>query len=188
MSSPRGSTARFCRLTSPPLSSIDPDSPAIGYRAAALLDDLMGGAPVPAEPIWIPARGAVTRQSTDSLAIEDADLAQALAFIRERACQGIDVDDVVRNVGISRATLERKFAAGLQITPRQAIVRVQIDRVKCLLAETVYPLDEIADRTGYKTQSHLSVAFKRETGATPGEYRRQRFRSAASQPPVGEMI
>jgi LacI family transcriptional regulator len=162
----------LCRLTSPPLSSIDPDSPTIGHHAASLLDALMRGNAPPTEPIWIPARGVVTRQSTDTLAIQDEDLVQAVAFIRERACQGIDVEDVVRAVGVSRATLERKFAACLQTTPRHAILRVQMDRVKWLLAESDCSLDQIAQRTGYKTQSHLSVAFKRETGVTPGEYRK----------------
>ena len=164
----------LCRLTSPPLSSIDPDSPAIGHRAASLLDDLMRGVAAPTEPIWVPARGVVTRQSTDTLAIQDDDLVQAVAFIRELACQGIAVEDVVRAVGVSRATLERKFAACLQTTPRRAILRVQIDRIKCLLTESDCSLDQIAQRTGYKTQSHLSVAFKRETGLTPGEYRKGR--------------
>lgn len=162
----------LCRLTSPPLSSIDLDAPTIGYRAASLLDGLMRGTGIPLEPIWIPAHGVITRQSTDTLAIEDADLAQAMAFIRQRACDGIDVKDVVQSVCISRATLERKFATCLQTTPRQAILRVQMERVKCLLAETSYPLEQIAQWTGYRTQSHLSVAFKREMGLTPGEYRK----------------
>jgi LacI family transcriptional regulator len=162
----------LCRLTSPPLSSIDPDSPAIGFRAASLLDDLMRGATPSADPVWVPARGVVTRQSTDTLAIEDEDLARAMSFIRERACTGIGVNEVVASVGVSRATLERKFAACLQSTPRQAIVRVQMERVKCLLAETDYSLEQIAHWTGYKTQSHLSVAFKRETGMTPGAFRK----------------
>ena len=160
----------LCRLTSPPLSSIDLAAPSIGYRAASLLYDLMRGIAAP-EPIWIPAHDVVTRQSTDTLAIEDCDLTWALAFIREHACEGINVEDVVQKVGISRATLERKFAGCLQTTPRQAILHVQIERVKCLLTETGHTLEQIAGWTGYKTQSHLSVAFKRETGLTPGEYR-----------------
>jgi LacI family transcriptional regulator len=161
----------LCRLASPPLSSIDPDSPTIGYRAAALLDDLMCSGATGTEPIWVPAHGVVTRQSTDTLAIPDEDLARAMGFIRERACTGISVEDVVESVGVSRATLERKFSAHLQTTPRQAILRAQMERVKWLLAETNYSLEEIAERTGYKSQSHLSVAFKREFGRTPGEYR-----------------
>jgi LacI family transcriptional regulator len=164
----------LCRLTSPPLSSIDPDSPTIGYRAAALLDEMMRGGAAPSESIWIPARGVVVRQSTDTLAIADEDLVRAMSFIRERACTGIGVEDVVDNVGVSRATLERKFAAGLQTTPRQAILRVQMERVKYLLAETNYSLEEIAGWTGYKSQSHLSVVFKREFGLTPGAYRKHR--------------
>lgn len=177
----------LCRLTSPPLSSIDLDSSSIGYRAASLLDDLMRGATAPSEPILIPAHGVVTRQSTDSLAIEDVDLALALAFIRQHACEGIDVEDVVQNVCISRATLERKFSACLQTTPRQAILRVQMDRVKCLLAETNHPLERIAEWTGYKTQSHLSVAFKREVGLTPGEYRKERSCDVCRQGRGGRM-
>ena len=162
----------LCRLTSPPLSSIDLDSPTIGNLAASLLDDLMRGGTAPSEPIWVPARTIVTRQSTDTLAIEDTDLISSLAFIREHACEGIGVGDVVRSVSISRATLERKFATHLQTTPRRAIVRIQIERVKCLLAETKDSLERIAQWTGFKTQSHLSVTFKRETGVTPGDYRK----------------
>ncbi len=161
----------LCRLTSPPLSSIDPDSPTIGYRAAALLDALMQGAPPPADPIWVPAHGVVARQSTATTAIADQDLVRALSFIRERACTGIDVADVVQHVGVSRATLERKFDAMLGTTPRQAIMHVQMERVKLLLAETSWPLERIAAATGYKTQSHLSVVFKRVAGLTPGAYR-----------------
>lgn len=168
----------LCRLTSPPLSSIDPDSPTIGYRAAAILDDLMRGVALASEPIWVPAHGVVIRQSTDTLAIADQDLARAMGFIRERACTGIGVEDVVENAGISRATLERKFSACLQITPRQAILKAQMERVKWLLAETNHSLEQIARRTGYKSQSHLSVAFKREFGCTPGEYRKTACRGA----------
>jgi len=171
----------ICRLTSPPLSSIDPDSPTIGYRAAGLLDEMMQGGRSPSDPVFISPRGVVTRQSTDTLAVADADLVQALAFIRQRASQGIGVDDVVRAVGVSRATLERKFAAHLATTPRLAIVRAQIDRVKCLLLETNYTLDRIAALTGYKSQSHLSVAFKREVHRTPGEYRAQHGRARGAR-------
>jgi LacI family transcriptional regulator len=161
----------LCRLTSPRLSSIDPAAPTIGYQAAALLDDLIRGGRQPDGPRWIPALGVVTRQSTDVLAIDDEDLAQALNFIRQYACQGIGVDDVLERVTISRATLERKFAAVLGRTPRAEILRVRLDRVKHLLQDTRYPVERIAELAGFKNPAHLSVVFKRETGATPGEFR-----------------
>jgi LacI family transcriptional regulator len=168
----------LCRLTSPPLSSIDLDSSTIGYQAAQLLDDLMNGRPRPAATQWMLPRAVVGRQSTDAMAIEDEDLALALSFIRQYACQGIGVDDVLEHVTISRATLERKFAAGLGRTPGREILRVRLERIRHLLDETTYPLERIAALTGFKNPAHLSVVFKRETGQTPSEFRAQ-TRSAA---------
>jgi LacI family transcriptional regulator len=161
----------LCRLTSPPLSSIDLDTAAIGYEAAQLLDDLISGRATPADARLIPARAVVGRQSTDAMAIEDEDLAEALSFIREYACQGIGVDDVLDRVTISRATLERKFAAGLGRTPGSEILRVRLERIRHLLHATSYPLERIAALTGFKNPAHLSVVFKRETGQTPSQYR-----------------
>ncbi len=163
----------LCHLTSPPLSSIDLNSSAIGRQAAMLLDDLMEGGATPAEPVWVPARGVVTRRSTEALAIDDDDVIRAVRFIREHVCNGIDVPHVVSNVNVSRTTLERKFAALLQMTPGQAISQARIQRVKEFLSETDYAIERIAQLVGYCTQSHLTVAFKRETGMTPGEFRRQ---------------
>lgn len=163
----------LCRLTSPPLSSIDPGASTIGHRAAALLDDLMRGAPPgPSRFGFLPAEWSRVSRPTPWRSRTRISPGP-LSFIRERACEGIGVEDVVENVGISRATLERKFAACLKTTPRQAILRVQMERVKCLLTETTYSLEKIAGWTGYKSQSHLSVAFKREFGLTPGEFRNE---------------
>jgi LacI family transcriptional regulator len=170
----------LCRLTSPPLSSIDLDTSTIGYQAAQLLDDLMNGRPSPADSQWMLPRAVVGRQSTDAMAIEDEDLAEALSFIREYACQGIGVDDVLQRVTISRATLERKFAAGLGRTPGSEILRVRLERIRHLLHETTYPLDRIAALTGFKNPAHLSVVFKRETGHSPREYRAQTRRPPAA--------
>jgi LacI family transcriptional regulator len=161
----------LCRLSCPPLSSIDLDCSTIGYQAAALLDDLMSGRRAPIEPRWIPARQVVARQSTQAMAIDDEDLAQALSFIRQHACHGIGVDDVLRNTHISRATLERKCARWLGRTPGSEITRIRLDRIKQLLAETDYSLARIAELTGFKNPAHLSVVFKRQTKQTPGQYR-----------------
>jgi LacI family transcriptional regulator len=47
-----------------------------------------------------------------------------------------------------------------------------MDRVKQLLKETDLSLSEIAKRTGYEHTEYLSVAFKKNTGTAPGNYRR----------------
>jgi LacI family transcriptional regulator len=67
-----------CNLADPPLSSVDLDTPNIGYEAAALLDRLIAGAPIPAQPVLLPPRGVVRRRSTDVLATDDRALAEAI--------------------------------------------------------------------------------------------------------------
>ena len=162
----------ICDLCQPPLSSIEPDTWRIGFEAAALLQRLMDGGPPPNERILIPPSRISVRPSTDILMFEDRDVVAALNYIREHAADGIGVSDVVRNVAVSRATLERKFRRMLDRTPREEIERIRVERIRMLLLETTYSLDKIALMSGYKTANHLITSFRRVTGCTPGQLRK----------------
>ena len=117
--------------------------------------------------------GVATRQSTDILAIDDPDLASVLRYIREHACDGITVQDVLKHAAISRSQLERGFRKYLQRSPQAEIRKVQLNRTKELLATTDLTLPQIAQLTGFSHSEYLSVVFKRESGETPGQYRRR---------------
>jgi LacI family transcriptional regulator len=161
-----------CKLALPPLSSVIPDAFRVGYEGAALLDLLMQGRPAPEPLRYIPPLGVVTRQSTDVTAIPDPRVAGAMSFIREHACEGIGVEDVVDHVLVSRSVLQQMFRQILDKTIHDAITDVRIQRVKQLLAETDLPLTAIAQRTGFSYDTYLSIVFRRETGRTPSAYRR----------------
>lgn len=161
----------LCELASPPLSSIAPDAHRAGYEAAGLLDRLMQGEKVGNECVQIDPLLLYPRQSTDVLAIDDPVVVKALRYIREHACEGLQVADILRVVPVSRRVLEARFRARLHHTPHEEIVRVRIDRVKQLLAETELTLEAIASRTGYEHAEYMSVMFRREMGTTPGRYR-----------------
>jgi LacI family transcriptional regulator len=168
----------LCRLCDPPLSSVVPNPEQIGFEAASLLQQLMDASGRTRKSLERVRRevaplGVVTRQSTDVLAIADASLAAALKFIRENACAGTTVEDVLRHVPISRSMLERGFRQFLKRSPHAEIRLVQLKRVRELLSETDLPLDRVAELTGFKHPEYLSVVFKRELGETPGQYRRR---------------
>ena len=103
-----GNDSVICETVRPTLSSLDVDARRIGYEAARLLDRMMAGKPSK-DVIFVPPSHVVVRQSTDLVAIEDADVAQAVRVIRESACTGIDVARVAEEVGLSRRSLERRF-------------------------------------------------------------------------------
>ncbi len=163
---------RLCRMATPPLSSIDHGTEQIGFRAAETLDMMMRGETPASSLIRIPPQRVVVRQSTDTLAIEDPFVAQALRFIRERACDGISVDDVVDQQTCSRRTLENNFKRTLGRTIHEEITRVRLDYTKHLLAHTDLAMSDICVRTGFNYASRLSRIIKQETGLTPLQYRR----------------
>ncbi len=163
----------ICPLCDPPLSSVQPDAQGVGYRAAEILVAMIDGVPTPSRLDLVPPQGVTGRLSTQVLATPDREVAQASRFIRQRACEGIKVADVAEHVSISRRQLERRFRIGLKRTIHEEITATQIARVKQLLAETDLPLEQLAPLAGYGYKEMLSTVFKRETGETPGEYRRR---------------
>jgi LacI family transcriptional regulator len=96
-----------------------------------------------------------------------------MQVIRDHACDGLTVQDVVERLNISRSTLERRFHAAFGRSPAMEIERVRMSRAKLLLMETRYKLSKIAVMTGYGTASQFATAFKRYSGFTPGEFRKQ---------------
>jgi LacI family transcriptional regulator len=161
----------LCSLSDPPLSSVVPDSHRTGYEAAGILDQLMAGESDQRGVMLIPPKGIVTRQSSDVLATADPDVSSAVRFIRDHACDGIKVEDVLRVVPVSRRILESRFKKMLGHTPHEEILRVQLHRVRELLEETDLPLATIANRAGFKYVEYLSVVFKRQFTMPPSQYR-----------------
>ena len=160
-----------CSVSFPPLSSVDLNSRRVGYEAAALLDRMMAGAEPPRENILVEPSRVVTRESTDMMAVDDADVAQAVRLIREHACRGLRVNDVAEAVGLSRRALQQRFRRVLHRTPKEELMRVQIDRAKMLLIQTDRSVEQIARAAGFAAFEYFVRAFRREMGSTPRAYR-----------------
>ena len=162
----------FCELSDLPLSSVILNTQQIGFEAAALLARLMAGEKVESLSTLVKPIGVIARQSTDVLAIDDRHIAAALRQIRERACDGLNVEELLRSVPLSRSVLERRFAQLLGKSPKEEILRVRLDRVCRLLAESELPIAEVAQKAGFEHPEYMSRLFKKKMGMTPGEFRK----------------
>jgi LacI family transcriptional regulator len=163
----------LCRLCDPPLSSVINNPRKIGYEGGRLLARLMRREvrPGEVEPTLVQPLGVAARGSTDVTAIENREAAEAVSFIRKHACERLQVRDVARAIDCSRATLYRLFQEAFGRSPRQEILRVQLERAKTLLTQTEHTLEEIAGLAGFNDAAYFCVAFKREVGTTPGAFR-----------------
>ena len=135
-----------CDLTHPPLSTIDHGMEQAGYKAAELLQHLMNGQTAPREPVLVPPSGVIARQSSDTLAIEDVNVREAMRFIRESAIRGITPSDVVKQVLIGRRRLEIRFKEIVGRSLQQEIMRQRIEHARHLVVNTDLPLIEVARR------------------------------------------
>jgi LacI family transcriptional regulator len=117
--------------------------------------------------------GIAKRPSTDILAIEDEDLVLAMKYIREHAQEPIGVEDILREVPISRRLLEKKFRTILNKSPLDEIQRVHLERAKHLLTDTDQSLAQVAKASGFNSGERLSVVFKQKVAMPPGEFRRR---------------
>ncbi len=161
----------LCEMANPPLSSVVSNHRRVGYEAARLLDSMMRGEPIPDGPIFVAPVGVATRQSTDVWAVDDPDTIAAVRFIRDHACDGISIDDVVRATLLSRSTLKRRFREFLGRSIHDEIVRVRIRQAQQLLADTNLSVAQIAHKVGFPHPEYFTVVFKTTTGKTPRQYR-----------------
>jgi LacI family transcriptional regulator len=164
----------LCEMSSPPLSSIAILAQHAGHEAARLLDLRLRekksscGEMVIARPSHV-----VRRQSTDMMTVDDPEVAETLRFIRQNMHRTIQVADLLEHLQISRRILERRFKQLLGRSPHEEILRVRVEKVKQLLASSHLTLPDIAERVGFAHFEYMSVMFRKATGQTPGQYRRQ---------------
>lgn len=163
----------LCQLATPPLSSIVPDSEGAGYAAAEQLDSIMSGKKIKRLDTLLPPLGIATRQSTDTFAVEDKDVSVSAHYILAHACDGIQVDDIVKQTQLTRRALETRFKKALGKTPHALIIETRLSKAERCLRETTLTLEQIADRCGFEYPEYLSVLFKKHRNMTPGEYRQQ---------------
>ena len=166
----------ICASPPPTLTSIDLGYERIGYRAAAMLDLLMGGESPPKEPELVAPSELIPRQSTDSYSADDRLVARALRFIAENGHRRIQVKDVAEAVSATRRTLERRFRESVGRSIAGEITRLRLEHSKRRLVETDAPLKTVAKDSGFRTADHFYKVFARVEGIPPTQYREERQR------------
>jgi len=94
-----------------------------------------------------------------------------LQYIRQNFLLSIQVADVVRFVGGSRRSLERRFAQQLNKTVLQEIQALKLGRAKQLLTHTEDSVNKIAMASGFDYLQPMLQLFREQLQCTPKEYR-----------------
>jgi LacI family transcriptional regulator len=171
--------AGLCDNLSPTLSSIATDYERGGYLAAELLDAVISGAAKGQKSVLFSPSKVVRRQSTRRLACDRSKVAEALDFVRRRACEGISAADVVARMGVPRRTAELHFREATGRSILEEIDDVRFARVFELLGNPGQNLKSISDFAGFGSPAALRKAFRLKTGLSMSEWRRRDMASRA---------
>jgi len=165
-----------CEVSEPELTSIRLNNEGAGYEAAELLSKLMNGEKLAHQDIVVEPANIAIRKSTDQLAIDDADVVDAVRFIREHAMEVIQVSDVVAQVSMSRRSLERSFRRILNRSVFEEIKRIHVDQFSRMMLETNMTVSQIATFLGHPNSQNISRYFREEKGISPTVFRKKHGR------------
>ena len=88
--------------------------------------------------------------------------------------ENFGVDDICREIGISKVQLYRKIKSLLGCNVNEYIMNVRLQKARYLIAGEDLTISEIAFKVGFSSQAYFSTVFKSKFAMTPSEYREKR--------------
>lgn len=127
------------------------------------------------QPARSPGNGSVYRSLRIRFAsiLDNARLKRVLAYIEDQLAEEITVADLAGVASLSMFHFTRVFTARMGVPPHRYVRKRRHEAAKVVIARGRASLSEIAFTHGFSSQSSFPRAFKRATGMTPADYRRQ---------------
>lgn len=94
------------------------------------------------------------------------------AHIEQHYAEPIYRRDLARLAGVSEGILDRTFKQHHGCGPVHFITQVRVHHAARLLTREGTDMEEIAEQTGFPNRAYFSRVFKRITGQSPAEFRR----------------
>lgn len=163
----------ICSLSEPPLSSVSLNIAKGGYEAARLIDKLMQDKESAYEDVIIQPVTIVNRLSTDIYATDNPAILAALRYIHQNLANKINVEDIVKQVPLSRRLLEVRFRQVTGQSIYQYVSDLRMERFSQLLLAGNEPIADLAMQVGLSDFKNLSRQFKSWKGCTPIEFRKR---------------
>lgn len=108
--------------------------------------------------------------------VRDAQIGRALALLHHDPARGWTVDELAREVALSRSALAERFATLVGEPPIQYLMRWRLALAAHMLRSGREAIVRVAERSGYESEAAFNRAFKREFGMPPAGWRRAAVR------------
>jgi AraC family transcriptional regulator len=94
-------------------------------------------------------------------------------YIEANLARSMALRDLAGIAGVSARHFERAFRQSLELPPHAYVLRRRLSAAKgLLLGQPALTMEQIAQRVGFSSASHLASAFRRQEGCSPTQFRR----------------
>jgi LacI family transcriptional regulator len=159
--------------SNPTLTSVMPVGEKIGFEALRILDRMMAGHAAPEDRVRLDAVDLHVRQSTGLLRAQVCDIAAAVDYIQQNACNGLSVARLLKATQqVSSKTFHTHFKAATGQTPGEAIQKRQLEEARRLLKSTSLSVTLVAEKSGFGSSSDFARRFRTVEGVSPSDFRK----------------
>lgn len=103
--------------------------------------------------------------------IDDMFMNKYMEIVRQHIAEpDFGIDDICREIGLSRANFYRKVKAITNLSPMEMIRNIRLETAARLLRESGYSISEIAFKVGFNNHSYFTSCFKNLYGISPTEF------------------
>ncbi|MBQ9463485.1 MAG: DNA-binding transcriptional regulator [Bacteroidales bacterium] len=166
----------LCNMSNPALTSVNIDIEGGGYIAAKMAERMTKDPSYLGEDVILRPLSIVPRMSSNIFATKDSAILTALQYIGANVDHKILVEDVLRQVPLSRRLLEQRFLKVTGTTIYRYISELRMNRFAELLLSSKDSIANIAARLDEPDTKSISRRFQAIKGCTPSEFRRRELR------------
>lgn len=106
---------------------------------------------------------------------QDKNDEEAIHFAIDDICQhfreNLSIDEMAESAGMGKFRFIRSFETVTGMTPYAYLLRTRIEQAKWVLTNSSSKINDVGVSCGFKNNTSFGVAFKKETGFTPGQWR-----------------
>ena len=119
----------------------------------------------------------INEDMSSSLTLEEKRLnsyiERSVNYISEHFAEDIKMSDVAYECGLSESHFRRIFEESMNMKPLDYLNMVRIDKACEIIQNKDYAMEEVGFRVGYQTPSTFNRNFKKLTGKTPYQWKKE---------------
>ncbi|UHA75949.1 helix-turn-helix domain-containing protein [Paenibacillus sp. 481] len=94
-------------------------------------------------------------------------------YVEQHYHEDLSLQDMAQRFFVSREYISRKFKQQFNINLSDYMANIRIEKAKMLLFNPHLRISQVANMVGYHDEKYFSKVFKKQTGVSPNEFRKQ---------------